>query len=183
MAMVTGRAWVAGAPWNKLTGDNMTVRKDHMANMTANNFKAFAAGVGGFCVLAEPGSLVCVPAGMMVFTAVPGGDAASWLRWGVLGKGDIVTVAGSLSEMLSSYPYLGTTDYSTLASLTAHAVGHRVSGLAGRDFWLPASVAAAGGGGGVSRPSAGEIDPQRGAAPAVKSREIDRITKQLKPTS
>lgn len=109
--------YTAGVPWGSVPGENMPARSCALGKMDCAGFGKLASD-SGFFVHAAKGSVVCITPGMLVLmAAAERGASTSLVRWGVLAKSEIATAKTCLTEMLQSYPFLTTSDYSALLKL------------------------------------------------------------------
>ncbi len=116
-----GGVLVIGIQWTSLKGDHMVARRAHLMDMPAEDCIKLASETG-FVVKAEPGSLLVVPAGMMLVTVALGKDPVSFVRWGIMPAVEVSVTHTALSEMLSAYPFLNQTDYAVMTKLTGSSV-------------------------------------------------------------
>lgn len=125
--LLEGELFLAALPMSSLEGETPAEKLDGLGGMRVDMFLE-AVKAHGMCVHMLPGTSVIVPRGFAVLElVVPCGSSAqgvSGVRWSFLSEGASITpgVAEDLSEVLSCWPALQSSDWSRLSARLKGAI-------------------------------------------------------------
>ena len=98
-------------------GEGMVAKLENIANMNTKEIMTLVQDIGS-AVRVEEGSMVTIPAGMLVVMRT-GTDPIMYLRWSLYSKADKSPATETMRSLLQAHSFLHSTDYKVMFDLVS----------------------------------------------------------------